>query len=31
MDALVARAEADALEQAARELIDATGQARAGS
>ena len=28
MDVLVARAEADALEQAARELIDATGQAR---
>jgi hypothetical protein len=28
MDALVARAEADALEQAARELIDATGHVR---
>jgi hypothetical protein len=30
MDALVARAEADALEQAARELIDAAGQPRSG-
>ena len=30
MDALVARAEADALEQAAHELIDAAGQARSG-
>ena len=30
MDALVARAEADALEQAARELIDAAGPAQSG-
>jgi hypothetical protein len=30
MDALVARAEAEALEQAAHELIDAAGQARSG-
>ena len=30
MDALVARAEADALEQAARELIDAAGHPHSG-